>query len=510
MRRLLAVLLCLGGGFIGQAHAAFGFNAYRMLDVGGWANRVAIGDVNGDERNDLVVARGPASGACGAPFDVLVFQQTIDGNLPSPLVVPTHSTDCVNTMALGDLNHDGVQDIVLGRDNGISLLTTSRARPKFKLTEIDSVARSQTALLVLDADRDGHQDILVQDYGSAPAIFYGDGMGRIAHQQFLPGALDGMATQSGDFNGDGLPDLMSWATLGALKLTLHDDTGGYSTTPLTFGADLDAFSRALGDFNNDGRLDVAVHAVGESADVLVFDQQASGMPFTVSHAYTLASTPDSLFATDLDGDGLDDLVVTHEGSDQIGYMLQGPSGLGAEQLLPALPGWLPLPVDSIADGDIDGDGCKDLVLGSYDVGVVVITSHGCTIPPDLEVSIAGNASTIHVGLVNRSTSASIAAPLVTLQLSVSAGTLASGTLPAQCVLQAQTTNTQRIECLVDTMAPQAALTLAIPVTIAGASLRTSLSARVRAETDTRELSLRNNTASLRIMPARAAATHARR
>jgi hypothetical protein len=500
MRRLLAVLLCLGGGFIGQAHAAFGFNAYRMFDVNGWANRVAIGDVNGDDRNDLIVARGPASANCDAPFDVLVFYQTIDGNLPAPLVIPTHSTDCVNALALGDLNHDGVQDIVLGRDNGISLLTTSRARPQFKLTEIDSVARSQSALLVLDADRDGHQDILVQDYGSAPAIFRGDGMGRVASPQFLPNALEGMATQSGDFNGDGRPDLMSTGPIGSLMLSLHDNAGGFSTTPLTFGADLDAFGRTLGDFNNDGRLDVAVHAVGDSADMLVFDQQASGTPFTVSHAYTLTSTPDSLFATDLDGDGLDDIVVTHQGSNQIGYMLQGPSGLGAEQLLPALPGWSPLPVDSIADGDIDGDGCKDLVLGSYDVGVVVITSHGCTVPADLAVSIGGDPATVNVGLVNRSPSGTIAAPLVSLQLAVSNGTLGTGTLPAQCAIQAQTARTRHIECLVDAMAPQTALTLAIPVTIGGTGLRTSLSASVRAATDTRELRLDNNAASIRLRP----------
>jgi hypothetical protein len=319
-----------------------------------------------------------------------------------------------------------------------------------------------------------------------------------------------MAVQSGDFNGDGLPDLLSWATLGKLKLMLHDAADGYSTTPFTFGNDLEAFVRTVGDFNGDGRLDIAVHAVGDSADLRVFDQQLSGTPFTVSHTQSLAATPNGLFATDLDGDGLDDMVVTHRDSNQIGYMLQGPSGLGAEQLLPALDGWLPMAVDSIAAGDIDGDGCKDLVLGSYDVGVVVITSHGCAIPADMVVSLSGNSTSVDVGLTNRSPSTSVAAPLVQVNLSVTAGTLATGTLPAQCVIQAQSGSAQRIECLVDTMAPQSSLTLAIPVTIGGTSLRTSLSASVRAATDTPELSLRNNAASIRILPARTAAKHARR
>jgi hypothetical protein len=50
------------------------------------------------------------------------------------------------------------------------------------------------------------------------------------------------------------------------------------------------------------------------------------------------------------------------------------------------------------------------------------------------------------------------------------------------------------------MAPQTALTLAIPVTIGGTGLRTSLSASVRAATDTRELRLDNNAASIRLRP----------
>jgi hypothetical protein len=498
MRRFLGALLCLGCS-IGQAHAAaFGFDAYSTINISGWGRAVAIGDVNGDGRNDLVVAKSPSDVAGPGEYKVYVFYQAIDGTLADPVIVPLPDEQNVNAMTLADLNRDGVQDIVLGHLTGITLLTTSRARPQFKRTEIDA-GQGVTGVVTLDVDRDGATDIVAQGWGTVPMVYFGDGMGNVTRIRALPAGTEGESIESGDINNDGLPDLISSnATPGALVAIFHDAQDWFRATTATYDPGYPTDEIALGDFNHDGRQDIATRNT-VSTVLSVFYQHPSGAPFTTASTYTVANVPSALLGEDLDGDGRDDLTIVHDNYHQLGYMLQGDAGLAAEVLVPITGGGV-IDVHAVAAGDINGDGCKDLVLGDYSAGVVILTSHGCTIPADMAVSIGGDASTVNIALDNRSLSATIAAPLVTVQLKVNSGTLATGTLPAGCAVQAQTANSQRIQCLAGALAPQSATTLSIPVTIGGSGPRTWLSATVRATTDTPELALDNNAASIVLRP----------
>lgn len=96
------------------------------LDTGGEAWGVAIADVTGDGLPDLIVTNHGSSDA-SLGFKVLVYAQQLDGSLASspavysPSAAPT-GTDSWLFPAVGDVNGDGLPDVVVGHESGLDVL----------------------------------------------------------------------------------------------------------------------------------------------------------------------------------------------------------------------------------------------------------------------------------------------------------------------------------------------------------------------------------------------------
>src|SRR4051812_41861307 len=115
MRLLIAGVLLLAGG-AAAAVERFDFAPYVTQWAGAGMSAtgdVAVGDVNGDRLDDIVVGTGFAVG--GSPYDysLQVFLQQADGTLAPPVNYPygNHYGGQIR-VALADLNSDGVADIV--------------------------------------------------------------------------------------------------------------------------------------------------------------------------------------------------------------------------------------------------------------------------------------------------------------------------------------------------------------------------------------------------------------
>jgi hypothetical protein len=184
----------------------------------------------------------------------------------------------------------------------------------------------------------------------------------------------------GDFNGDGRLDLATTnADSGTASVLLGDGAGGFgAATSYSVGSFPAAV--AVGDFNGDGRPDLAVtHNFNDSMSVLLGDGAGGFGPATPYPVDVQLFKP---AGADFNGDGYPDQVVANRLNDSVSVLLgDGAGGFGAPTPYPAGPGpagW--------AVGDFNGDGRPDLAValhGASSVGVLL------NAPGGTAVSVAG-------------------------------------------------------------------------------------------------------------------------
>ena len=263
----ISVLLGRGDGTFGVRHTYALGNSAGIRNTG----TVSVADVNGDKRPDVVTARGTR---------VLVLPGRGDGTCRAARACLADADGSVASFALGKLNGDAAADVVAGSQEGVNTpagaLTTMFGASRGGLRRART---TRTGLLIpdklalRDVDHDGKLDRLVantadvMDYGSGgqnhAAIVVSLGLGngrfsRLAEYDF--GTLGPSAFKLADFNADGNVDLLA-ASAEALDMLLGDGDGSFQAadrfdaTPRVGGALV-----AVGDFDNDGRPDLAVAA----------------------------------------------------------------------------------------------------------------------------------------------------------------------------------------------------------------------------------------------------------
>ncbi len=499
---VLGVVLGLGA-VCGPAQAAYSVAAGVNFPVEGEVWRVAIGDVTGDGRKDVI-----ALGSLNGVSKLRVYAQKEDGTLTDPpwiYALPDNSV----SLALGDLDRDGQLDVVVG---GNRMLTTFVSRPHpapplvMWMWSTDLVS---FRIAVANFDRTDNQPDVVTVNGAvnpvtSPYVFRGNGQGGfLAGPKSVSGATPleaGPGVEVADADGDGTQDLLIEHVDGTARLIYNSQPRGFAA-PVAIDPGFLVEEGIFGDFNNDGRQDlVLAGAVTGPTFLYVYPQAASGERFPQATSLPSANglALDALLGDDLDGDGRTDLLVAHR--NQLGVYMQGDTGLGNEVLQPVSVS----EITAIAAGDVNGDGCKDVVAAGYYNDVNVFYGSGCvgtgeSVPkPDLILALSAHAAAAVVRLSTMAANASIQEPLVEIRYAVDGGTLQLGALPANCSDRSQTKRQGLVECLVDTMAGFGTSTLTLPLAVTpdGArAARVQLSAR--ALTDTPEQTLANNAATTR-------------
>ena len=207
---------------------------------------------------------------------------------------------------------------------------------------------------VADVDGDGKADIVVTD-AQGLRVLVREASG------YSPVSVDGGSYEDAriaDLNGDGRPDIVAGGTASdpGVYLFLRTSAGTFTKTVLPVpGAQSYTGSVVTGDFNGDGRIDVAATADGQ---VLVYLRNADGT-YAAPAAYRESYGRFPLVAADVDGDGRTDLAVGTSSS--IDVLRQLPNGT-MDTPVPTqdIEAAAPAP-DGLAAGDVNGDGATDLV-----------------------------------------------------------------------------------------------------------------------------------------------------
>jgi hypothetical protein len=248
------------------------------------------------------------------------------------------------------------------------------------------VGATPQAVVTGDLNGDGRLDLAVANSaGNTVSILRGNANGTFqAAQDFATGAVP-RSLAVGDFNKDGKLDLVT-ANAGAYDLSVLSGNGdGTFQPPTSIGIGSRQLSVAVGDFNSDGKLDLAVAAIVPSGeyfpgaidyDVLLghgdgtFGAPSRNEIYFGDTVYSAAVT-----VADLNGDGKLDFAMALETtfSSNVTVAL----GTGAGTLGPASSFTVGYSPQSVAAGDVNGDGKVDLVTAnSYDNNVSVLLGTG--------------------------------------------------------------------------------------------------------------------------------------
>src|ERR1700683_5461551 len=362
----IGVLLNNGSGnFVPPSYSTGGFYVYS----------VAVGDFNRDGNADLAVTNLCTAAVCTTNSGISVLLGNSDGTFQS--AINYDPGDPANSIAVADLNGDGNPDLVVASyGNSVSVLL-GNGDGTFQVPVPYSLGGQAISVVIADVNGDGIPDLLVatrfdnNSNGNQGAVDVLIGNGDGTFQQPLPynsGAYDSESLAVGDVNGDGKPDLIlsmlgvdpDHCTNGIISVFLGNGDGTFQP-PATFNSGgRNAFSLALGDFNGDRKLDLAVSnlcASGSglctSSSLSVFLGNGDGtFQSPVSSSVPIPQSSGQLLAlADYNGDGKLDIAFAG------GSLLLG-NGDGTFQTATTLG----LSGTGISSGDFNHDGKPDLAI----------------------------------------------------------------------------------------------------------------------------------------------------
>lgn len=348
------------------------------------------------------------------------------------------------SLAIGRLNGDSRGDVAAAGPSGARVLVAAGDAGSFTLGQaLTGPNGGALHVRIADLNGGGQADVVTSHSGNANAsVYFGDGTGNFSSSQTVPIGQTASSNRGfalGDFNGDGRPDLLGanfpWDTSIAASAA-----GGGFLAPATYSGIYVPRGAAVGDFNGDGRLDAVVatmsfgaanvlwgradggfsghQSLGLSGDgnavvTADFDNDgkldialldSSGLKLVSRTADGGFATPTPLMATgdllatgDFDGDGKPDLVTAR------GYeatVLYNAGGFSPPRQIGIRAGSLEAAAVSLAAGDLDGDGVDDLAVGNAYHGAVEALLSSCSVQVQCGASLrcgAGEVCCFNVG-----------------------------------------------------------------------------------------------------------------
>ncbi len=344
-------------------------NQVGVGNVGGLGQTAAWGDFNGDGQQDLIVSNTDSGSR-----NVFLFRNNGNGTFSDVTVGSGIVDQPLRSAAWSDFDNDGLLDLVVG--------TTVAGTPPILYRNVGGgvfVDVSKGAgitnggvighTLWVDYDGDGRVDLFQANSGQS-FLYHNQGNGtfkEVSLESGLGGVFNTNSAIWFDFNNDGFPDLFL-SNNGLNKLYRNNGDGTFTDVTSQAGVSgdpaWDSVAACVGDFNNDGFLDLYVVNISSTRNAL-YKNNGDGTFTDITQDTGTGDVGDGRTCAwvDFDGDGRIDLFTTnHTNPSRLfrnlgnGKFKDVASGVGIDS---------PSDVFAAPWGDFDHDGFMDVLLNGH-------------------------------------------------------------------------------------------------------------------------------------------------
>jgi hypothetical protein len=389
------------------------FEARREYGAGDKPGSVEIADLNGDGKNDLLTAGRDR-------ISVFFNQGAGTFGPPARYALGLQGRDFLQDLLMADLNGDDKPDLVI--ETGVDFITVSVLLNHGDGTfepKRDYMARDALGdMAVGDLSGDAKPDlVIVNPYGVSVLINRGDGSFQSGRDYEAPFAS---RIAVGELNGDGKLDIATASNTGGAWVLLNRGDGTFEAARdygISSGNQPEPVAIAIADVNGDHEADLVtqwndvryrgIHEQNEYVAVVFVLLNKGDGSFFPAHNYELRWEAELFAIADLNGDGKPDLALARSG---VNVLLNKGNG----SFEPSLRYPLSYAEGEIGSADLNGDGRSDLVGASRQtrhgasrtVSVRLSTPGLCNVQPVRGLTLAAanrrlGRANCHVGKITR-------------------------------------------------------------------------------------------------------------
>ena len=329
---------------------------------------LAQSDLNGDRKPDLVNVNFGSN-------SISILLNSGNGSFGAKTDYAVGSQP--SSATISDFNGDGKMDLaVMNGSPTVVSIFPGKGDGTF-LPKTDLITPIGFNVVASDVNSDGKMDLVSPNYLSGTvSVQLGNGNGTFATRTDFPVGTNPTNVVVGDFNNDGKPDVAAMRSA-VVSVLLGNGYGDFSTAT-DYTVAIGSFGIVAADLNHDGKIDLAITSnspTNSIASVSVLTGKGDGT-FNPKIDYA-ATAPRSIAVVDFNGDNFPDLVTTSRAGNAISLLLNNGSSGGFKPKTDIAISTGPF---SVVATDFNGDGKADLATSNYDSANVSVMLNSC-VPP---------------------------------------------------------------------------------------------------------------------------------